>query len=928
MRKRKRKEPIILVGDTETSTRGLGDGSVETTCYLAGFTEARVKGVKLSDLTVPDVQRQRSINGHINALMSLANKKNVEPTVYYHNLGFDFAVLCSGMLEDGYIQAHVDYSDPYISAEQQQKVNESLMSLLKDPSSLMDGETLLPLTVDCGNGNEISLPRLLEVTGLSIEKLIHRFNLVRNGSYPFLLEWLNICKIIKAIYKDSNRDWYAPMHMPKKSFSCLMSADGLVYQTVICNKSRTIVKMQDSFKIESLALSTLCMAYNTTYKKKEMVYHEYRDSKTKLSPEELEYFDHDVLSLAEIVGEFREKGLTRLTAGSCAMHDYKQSLEPEKIGDVLKEKNETVSQWILEGLEDIETSDSKKKGYDVFSLLFPILDYECDSIEGAVKNLADYMRYFYRGAFTYVNPKFQGKVIYNGCTIDINSEYPSVMWSESGNKYPVGDPIEIVKGHIPNDIYRNDRVGFIECTCEFKLKEDHLPTVQQKNHNLFQKSRWLESSDDWKADSERPYASINGVELHNVRNHALEFEVRNKVSGSLLFTSRDGLGKEFIALTQEAPSYVGMNPHMKDFSNVFTWLERFANCPKKDLVIVWLPVMRLHLTDNEFKLFIEHYRVKNLEIVQVTLFEAYKGLFDDFLIKHRDGKINAKTGAERQSHKLHMNSLYGKFGTSPDASYKIPYLDETGTLRYKTVYNPKGKEAGYIPVACCITANARVFTIRAAQKNYEKFLYADTDSLHLSCSEDEIQGVTIHDKNFLCWKVETKFSKAIFWRPKAYLEVGTDGKIHLTFAGVSKKGKVVMLLSSVPYKKWKEIILDQMGKDSIILQDLTKDQMLFLLGTQRCKDWQTIIENEKWDLNMNNDEIRKEIETMYQEQGIERQIGRLYNLFTDIQSGYTAPIKTIAKNVKGGKAIMDVWYTFKLENKKDSCRPHSTQVID
>lgn len=934
MRKDKlKKDRIILVGDTETSKRILEDESVETLCYLAGFTQARTKGTPERNLIVPKVERQRTIKDHVKALSKVAKDENAEIIIYYHNIGFDGVIIIVELLKEGYVLAHVDYSDPYLSIEQQIKVNESLISLLSDPYSLMEwdeqgNQKILPVAVNCGYGNNISLPRLLEVTGLTFEKLFHRYNLVRNGKHPFLLEYTDICKIIKAIYKDSNQGWYTQVHMPKKSFSTIMSADGLLYRIVVSDPSRTFIQMQDSFKIEGLALKTLCMAYDTTYKKKEMPYSEFRDSKTKLSKEVLEYFDNDVLSLAEIVGEFRDKGLTRLTAGSCALHEYKNTLQPERVRETLTEKNEIVSDWLEQALQAVEQGDSKKKGYSVFDVLFPSLDRERKELIGAVKNMGEYFRLFYTGAWTYVKEGLEGSVFNNGCTVDVNSLYPSVMFSESENKYPIGEPIEIIKGEVPNDIYRNDRVGFIEFTCQFRLKDGYLPTVQQKKHTLFQKSRWLTSSDDYRIKSDKqPYTTITGVELHNVRNHALEFEVRNKNNGLVLFTSRDETGKEFIKLTQEAPSYVGMNPHMKDFSKVFEWLERFAINPKKDLVITWFPIMRLYLTDNDFSLFLEHYHVTNLEITQVTLFEAYKGLFDDFLIEHRDGKINAKNGADKQFHKIQMNSLYGKFGTTSDASYKIPYLDESGMIKWKTVFDPKGKEAGYVPLASCITANARNFTIRAAQKNYNNFLYADTDSLHLSCNPEEIQGVTIHDKNFLCWKVETIFSKAIFWRPKAYMEIGKDGRIHLTFAGVSKKGKVVMLLSSVPYHKWKDIIQDQMGSDSIILQDLTTEQMFFLLGSQKTKEWVNIIESEHWDIKLSESEIRKEIEKMYQEHGIKRKIGALYNLFTDIQNGYTAPIKTVAKLVKGGKAILDVWYTFKLDNKKGLCLPqHKPQT--
>ena len=50
------------------------------------------------------------------------------------------------------------------------------------------------------------------------------------------------------------------------------------------------------------------------------------------------------------------------------------------------------------------------------------------------------------------------------------------------------------------------------------------------------------------------------------------------------------------------------------------------------------------------------------------------------------------------------------------------------------------------------------------------FIYADTDSIHCDLKPEEIKGITVHDKNFCCWKLESCWDMAIFARQKTYIE--------------------------------------------------------------------------------------------------------------------------------------------------------------
>ena len=131
-------------------------------------------------------------------------------------------------------------------------------------------------------------------------------------------------------------------------------------------------------------------------------------------------------------------------------------------------------------------------------------------------------------------------------------------------------------------------------------------------------------------------------------------------------------------------------------------------------------------------------------------------------------------GALRESAKLFLNNLYGKMASSKDSSFKIAYIKDDKSIGFLPV-KENNKKAGYIPVGSAITSYARNFTIRAAQKNYygvnEKgFIYADTDSIHCDLPPEQITGITVHDKDFCCWKLESCWDVGIFTRQKTYIE--------------------------------------------------------------------------------------------------------------------------------------------------------------
>ena len=118
----------------------------------------------------------------------------------------------------------------------------------------------------------------------------------------------------------------------------------------------------------------------------------------------------------------------------------------------------------------------------------------------------------------------------------------------------------------------------------------------------------------------------------------------------------------------------------------------------------------LTMTDKDFKLFLDHYDVTDMKILDGCYFRAVSGIFDAYIDKWAEIKMKSK-GAMRQLAKLFLNNLYGKFGTNSDSSYKVFYIGEDGLVHSKIVFE-NNKKTGYVAVAACIKANARKFTIR------------------------------------------------------------------------------------------------------------------------------------------------------------------------------------------------------------------------
>ena len=217
------------------------------------------------------------------------------------------------------------------------------------------------------------------------------------------------------------------------------------------------------------------------------------------------------------------------------------------------------------------------------------------------------------------------------------------------------------------------------------------------------------------------------------------------------------------------------------------------------------------LTSVDLELFLEQYDTPYIVYEYGYKFKGIKGLFNDYIDLWTKEKINAKKEGNAGMYtisKLFLNSLYGKFGTSPNSRKKYPYLEED-VVKYG-LGELEERDPVYVPMASFITSYARKKTILTSQairdysmKKYgeDYYIYSDTDSIHCLLEVDEIEKgvyklkekdkeleglIDIDDYRLGAWKIESKYIKGKYLRQKCYLELGYDDKLNVVVAGLPK----------------------------------------------------------------------------------------------------------------------------------------------
>lgn len=180
-------------------------------------------------------------------------------------------------------------------------------------------------------------------------------------------------------------------------------------------------------------------------------------------------------------------------------------------------------------------------------------------------------------------------------------------------------------------------------------------------------------------------------------------------------------------------------------------------------------IINCTLTSVDLELLFEQYDIEYIRYNGGYRFHGSDAQFKEYIDYWTGIKVQAaKDGNKglRSMAKLKLNSLYGKFASRMDGTTRKPVI-EGDRLRYVLVEGEDRKPV-YTAVGAFVTAYARAKTIRTAQSVYDRFCYADTDSIHITGTEPP--DIDIDDYRLGAWKLESSFTRARFLRAKCYLE--------------------------------------------------------------------------------------------------------------------------------------------------------------
>lgn len=280
--------------------------------------------------------------------------------------------------------------------------------------------------------------------------------------------WLDYLLIklgyIQALRQKSDKindvEFLEDYEMPNKSFKYLISGKGQWYNIKIKYNGK-IIRFLDSLKIIPFSVKEIGENFQTKHKKLDMEYKGFRYAGCEITKKEREYIANDVLVVKEALELMIRRGHKKTTIGSCCLYEYKRMIDHKE--------------W--EGM-------------------FPDLrNFLLDEKIYGSKDVESYIRKTYKGGWCYLVKGKENTEYKNGITVDVNSLYPSMMSSESHNRYPIGNPIMWSGNYIPNEAKMYNKYFFIRVKTRFYLKDNKLPTIQIKNNVLYKPTEWLSTSD-------------------------------------------------------------------------------------------------------------------------------------------------------------------------------------------------------------------------------------------------------------------------------------------------------------------------------------------------------------------------------------------------------------------------------------------------
>ena len=300
---------------------------------------------------------------------------------------------------------------------------------------------------------------------LNCNVIVYYHNLKFDGEFwlYYLIKKLKFKQAFTMVDDDyTTAEWVSKKEMPSNSVIYSISDRGQWYTITIRLEDITI-ELRDSLKLMPFSVKAIGKAFNTKHQKLDMEYTGFRYAGCEITEAEKEYIRNDVLVVKEALEFMFDQGHNKLTIGACCLSEYKSII-----------------------------------GKDMFQAMFPDLSQvTLDKELYGASNADEYIRHSYKGGWCYLVRGKANKVFHNGTTADVNSLYPSMMHSESGNYYPVGYPRFWKGNEIPAKALEKNRYFFIRIQTRFYIKKNKLPFIQIKGDKHYNGNECLTTSDYW-----------------------------------------------------------------------------------------------------------------------------------------------------------------------------------------------------------------------------------------------------------------------------------------------------------------------------------------------------------------------------------------------------------------------------------------------
>lgn len=330
------------------------------------------------------------------------------------------------------------------------------------------------------------------LVALNCNVIAYYHNLKFDGA--FWLSYLLIDKNMKqATIKTGEHEndvaWQSERVMLNNTFKYTISDKGMWY-TIIIKYHSHFIEIRDSLKLLPFSVKRIGESFGTKHKKLDMEYTGFRYAGCEITPEEQKYIANDVLVVKEALEIMFQQGHNKITIGSCCLAEYKAICK-----------------------------SSTKNLFDYEEMFPNIYDILINTKQHKYSSAGEWVRKSYRGGWCYLVKGKENKLYRNGTTADVNSLYPSMMSSESGNRYPVGKPVFWFGNYIPDEALKPDRYYFVRVKTRFYIKPNMLPFIQIKGTFLYKGTEALETSDvyDKKTGEYYTHYKDNDGNMHDTR---------------------------------------------------------------------------------------------------------------------------------------------------------------------------------------------------------------------------------------------------------------------------------------------------------------------------------------------------------------------------------------------------------------------------